>query len=515
VHAAVGIGVLVTCLVASFAAADAGAERARQAPDTPHSITREAVGLVTDPVALSTTMAAGASADPVIESRIGTEEFAQSSARTHAWDEYPYLRYTATFLPGTATATIQWQGSSVNLNDLALHVWNPDSNSWGQALVTARPSAPNGPILLAAAVPVSDDGTVDLLVVDSPRADRTFASSNAVPDDSFADPAGYDFALEHFSDTQYVSRDDPQVYRTQTQWIADNADPRKIAYAMHTGDLVQSWIRPGSSDTQARREFEAASDAMRTIDDAGIPNGVLPGNHDNLWNVAGRLVPEMHEQNHALYNEYFGPHRYRDRPFWGGSVSEGDNSAHYDVLEIAGAKFLMLYIGYNPPGKVLRWAEKVLDSHRDHNVVIGTHYYLDEDGARRSMGFNDIQASSGEIIWNRLVRPYDSVFMVLSGHADGQSTVIDRNVGDTDRTVVQLLADYQYFTVDGRRSTGFQRLLQFDLDASTVAVDTHSPVLNSFRVEDHDPRERFSAQDGQFVTEFTLRADVPRAVAAG
>ncbi|WP_068278733.1 metallophosphoesterase [Aldersonia kunmingensis] len=514
-RASVGVGVLVTCLVTGFAAADAGAERARQAPTAPHSITLDAVGLVTEPVALSTVMTAGTSANPVLQNRTGTDEFAQSAARTHAWDEYPYLRYTATFPPGTPTATIQWQGSSVNLNDLALHAWNPSHSSWGPALVTARPSTPGGPILLAAAVPVAADGTVDLLIMDGPRADRSFIERNAIPDDSFADPAGYDFALEHFSDTQYVSRDDPQVYRTQTQWIADNADPLKIAYAMHTGDLVQSWIRPGSSDVQARREFEAASEAMRTIDEAGVPNGVLPGNHDNLWNVAGRLVPEMHEKNHALYNEFFGPQRYRDRPFWGGSVSDGDNSAHYDVLDIAGAKFLMLYIGYNPPGKVLRWAEDVLDSHRDRNVVIGTHYYLDEDGTRKSMGFNDIQASSGEIIWNRLVRPYDSVFLVLSGHADGQATMIERNVGDTDRTVVQMLADYQYFTVDGKRSTGFQRLLQFDLDAGTMAVDTHSPVLNSFRVEDHDPRERFSAKDGQFVTEFTLRADVPRAVSAG
>lgn len=514
-RASVGVGVLVACLVAGAAAADAGAERARHAPDAPHSITLDAVGLVTEPAALATTMTAGTSADPILESHFGTEEFAQSAARTHDWDEFPYLRYTATFPRGTRTATIQWQGSSVNLNDLALHVWSDDRNSWGPALATARPAAPNGPILLAASVPVPGDGTVDLLVIDGPRADRSFATNNAVADDRFADPATYDFALEHFSDTQYVSRDDPQVYETQTQWIAGNAEPRKIAYAMHTGDLVQSWIRPGAPEAQARREFEAASEAMRKIDDAGIPNGVLPGNHDNLWNVAGRLVPEMHERNHALYNEYFGPQRYRNRPFWGGSVSDGDNSAHYDVLDIAGAKFLMLSIGYNPPGKVLRWAEDVLDDHRDYNVVIGTHYYLDEDGVRRSMGFNDIQASSGEIIWNRLVRRYDSVFLVLSGHADGQATRIERNIGDTGRTVVQMLADYQYFAVDGKRSTGFQRLLQFDLDAGTVAVDTHSPVLNSFRVEDHDPRKRFSAEDGQFVTEFTLRADIPRAVAAG
>ena len=85
---------------------------------------------------------------------------------------------------------------------------------------------------------------------------------------------------------------------------------------------------------------------------------------------------------------------------------------------------------------------------------------------------------------------------------------------DTGRTVVQLLADYQYFEVDGKRSTGFQRLLQFDLDGGTLAVNSHSPALDSFSPEDYDPGRRFDAADGEFVADFTLRADVPRAVVA-
>ena len=108
----------------------------------------------------------------------------------------------------------------------------------------------------------------------------------------------------------------------------------------------------------------------------------------------------------------------------------------------------------------------------------------------------------------------DRVFLVLSGHVDGQATVVDREVDDTGRTVVQLLADYQYFEVDGERATGFQRLLQFDVDGGKMAVTTHSPALNRFDVENYDPRRRFVPEDGEFVTDFTLRADVPRAVSA-
>nr|WP_307828344.1 metallophosphoesterase [Antrihabitans sp. YC2-6] len=499
-----------------FAGADAAA-RCNSSADPDRKLTLAspipAVGVSTVPAAVSASMVAGVADTPVPDRSADIIESSTATATTNGWDEYPHLRYTLRFAPGTQSAEITWRGHSVNNNDLAMHVRDPADGAWGEPLATGTPSEPGGPLTLSADVAVRS-GVVELLVVDSPRADRRFAETNAVPDQTFADPATYDFALQHISDTQYVSRDDPAVYRTQTQWTVENADPRKIAYSMHTGDLIQSWIRPGAPEDKARKEFEEASRAMKTLEDAGFPHGVLPGNHDNIWNVAGRLVPGTHEENHALYNEFFGPQRYRDRPYWGGSVSADDNSAHYDLLEIAGARFLFLSIGYNPPEHVMRWAEDVLADHPDHNAVIGTHYYLDEDGSRRMMGFGDIGESSGQQIWNRLVVPNQSVFMVLAGHVDGQTVRVDREVDSTGRTVVQLLADYQYFEVEGKRSTGFQRLLQFDLDGGTIAVNTHSPGLNTFSVENYDPRRRFDAADGEFVTDFTLRADVPRQVAA-
>lgn len=500
----------LACTLLAFAGSDAAAER--RAPPVPRpAASIPGVGLTAVPAAISTSMVAGVSGRPNPTTRQVGLESSTTLMQTSGWDEYPYLRYTVSVVPGTARTTLTWSGRSVNTNDLALHAWDEATADWGPALAAAEPATPGGLVELSADV-ASESGTVEVLVIDSPRADRSFAETNATPDRAFADADTYDFALQHITDTQYISRDDPAVYSTMTQWTADNADELKIDYSMHTGDLIQSWISPGRPDAQARKEFEAASDSMRILEDANIAHGVLPGNHDNIWNAAGKLVPGEHEKNHALYNEYFGPQRYRDKPYWGESHTEEDNSAHYDLVDIAGAKFLMLFIGYNPPEKVMQWAERVLDDHPDRNVVIGTHYYLDEQGGKKLMGFGDIGSSSGQQIWNRLVEPNESVFLVLSGHVDGQVAVVDEDVGETDRTVVQLLADYQYFEVDGERTTGFQRLLQLDIDGGKMAVTTHSPALNSFDVHNYDPRNRYGPGDGEFVTEFTLRADVPRAV---
>ncbi|MFH5231671.1 metallophosphatase [Antrihabitans spumae] len=476
-----------------------------------------AIGLVADPAPLSSTMVAGISETSAPDRRIGFDETSASTLATTGADEFPYLRYTVKFTPGTEAATVSWRGRSVNRNDIAMHVWDAVAQTWGTPVAAATPVTPGGVVELSAQVTGAErfeSGTAAVLVIDSPRLDEGFETRNALPDQQFANPESYDFALQHITDTQYISRDDPEVYESMTQWTVDNAEKYKVAYSMHTGDLVQSHIRPGRPEDMARKEFEVASESMKILEDAGIPHGVLPGNHDNLWNAAGRMIPGEHEKNHALYNEFFGPQRYQDRPYWGDSFTDEDNSAHYDLIDIAGAKLLMLYLGYNPPDKVMRWAEGVLDDHPDHNAVIGTHYYLNEFGDKPNMGFSDIHASSGAQIWNRLVKPYDSVFMVLSGHIDGQATVIDHNVGRDGRTVTQLLSDYQYFEVEGERRTGFQRMLQFDIDAGKLAVTTHSPTLGSFHPERFDPQNRYEAGSGEFVVDFTLPADLPRRVSA-
>lgn len=503
-------GLLITCLTASYLVGDAVAVADPEpvaAPEPGVALGIPAIGLTSPDAIASAVMFAG------VGGRSEVLEFDQSFATTREFDDFPYLRYEVRFAAGVTETEITWRGSSVNLNDLALHAWDEEAQSWGEALASASPEVQGGAITLTGRI-TDIDGTEQLMVIDGPRSDRTFREANAEPDQQFAAPTTYDFALQHITDTQYFARDNPGVFEDMTQWTADNAAERKIAYSMHTGDLIQSWIQPGASDTRARSEFEVASDAMSNLEQAGIPYGVLPGNHDNIWNVAGRLIPGEHEKNHALYNEYFGPQRYRNEQHWGESVTETDNSAHYDLLDIAGAKFLMLYIGYNPPERVLDWAEDVLAEYPDRNVMIGSHYYLDEDGSLRMSGFGDIGGSSGQQIWNRLVVPFESVFLVLAGHVDGQTTVTDRRIAGTDRRVVELLADFQNFRVDGLRETGFQRLLQFDLDGGAMAVTTHSPTLNSFRVEDFDPQGRYGPADGDFVVDAELRADLPRAVIA-
>ena len=164
---------------------------------------------------------------------------------------------------------------------------------------------------------------------------------------------------------------------------------------------------------------------MHILEDGGHPYGVLPGNHDNTW---GR--------SNDLYNEYFPPSRFESQPTYGGSWREDDSQNRFDVLEVGGAKFLMIALGYSPAAdEAIEWAQGVIDSHPDHNVIFATHEYIfPADGAGEVTGRsgaivspeNSRWTSRGQRYWDELILPNEQVFLTLSGHHHGVALNIKR-----------------------------------------------------------------------------------------
>jgi len=411
----------------------------------------------------------GVSEGPLVAAR-GDDEHALDPAAPGAISDTGYLHpYQRIVIDGSALGagtTIGWIGQTEARHEVQLSVWNTDA--W--RLVGAAAADPvTGAVDVTGTLEAGDlrDGTVSLLVQDGPRTEATIASGR---DGRLQDPDAYDLAISHITDTQYLSEAYPEVYTELVSWIADNADDRKIAFAAHTGDLVQNWVDPNQSDDRARREFERASAIQAILDEAGVPNSVLPGNHDNKRGVSN-----------ALFNEYFPPSRYADSPWYGGSIAPGDNSANFSTFERGGARFLMLSLPYAYGEAEIAWASEVVTAHPDHNVVLSTHEHLlpknrIQDAVRST---ESRWLSRGDELWERVVAPNRNVVLVLSGHFHGLGQITTENAGGIEgHTVVELLADYQEFrTHTGERATGFQRLLQLDLAAGTVAVDTFSVRL--------------------------------------
>ena len=390
---------------------------------------------------------------------------------------YPYQRFVLDASALTAGTQVSWSGSTTGRNELQLSVWSPVTSSW--RLLDAGSGTPLTPgIRLTGSLIVGDiaNGKVTLLVQDGPRTLPTLAGAR---DGQLENPKDYDLAISHITDTQYLSENYPDVYAQLVSWIADNAAGRKIDFATHTGDIVQNWVDPNQDDARARHEYERASAIEGILDDAGIPNSVLPGNHDN-----------KRGNDNSLFNEYFGPQRYEGSSWYGGSIAPGDNSANFSTFDDDGAKFLMLSLPYAYGDREITWAAGIVTSHPGYNVVISTHEHVTPKSQYEDahVSANSHWVSHGQDLWDRVIAPNKNVVIVLSGHFHGLGQIRTENAGGIEgHDVVELLADYQEFrTGTGERATGFQRLLQFDLASSTVAVDTFSVRLNASYSYEYD-----------------------------
>lgn len=128
----------------------------------------------------------------------------------------------------------------------------------------------------------------------------------------FADPEDDDFSIAHATDTQFLSEgvNDSSLHdaaqerfaaadRAQMNWIVENADDPKIAYVANTGDIIENLMLPHHPEDRARQEFEFASQMQSILDEAGSPNGIIPGKYDkkydNGWGTFGN----------DMFNDYF------------------------------------------------------------------------------------------------------------------------------------------------------------------------------------------------------------------
>lgn len=407
---------------------------------------------------------------------------------------YPYQRLVLDAEALRPGSTVSWQGTGRGRTEVQLSVWTGE----GWRLLDAG----TGDVLvLHGELEEREirDGEVMLLVQNGPRTQATLASGM---DGALEDPAAYDVAISHITDTQYLAESYPEVYAGITSWIAANHESRKIAFATHTGDLIQNWVSPGQNTVRAHREFATASAIQAILDDAGVPNSVLPGNHDNLRGATSEL-----------FNAYFPVSRYSGQPWFGGSIAPDDNSANFSTFTVDGARFLMLSLPYAFGDAEMAWAAEVVASHPDHNVILSTHEHVApktvEGPAHRAT--SNRWVTRGRQLWDRVIAPNRNVVLVLAGHYHGLGQIRTEDAGGIPgHTVTELLADYQeYRTHTGERATGFQRLLQIDLAGGAIAVDTFSLRLGAsygfaydyrqFVPDNGDPRTASNARPWRIV----------------
>lgn len=309
-------------------------------------------------------------------------------------------------------------------------------------------------------------------------------SPAAVPTGTVAKSGGDEaFTIVVLPDTQgyTVSDELAQSMETQTQWIVDSRERLDTAFVLQVGDLVESWPN--------ENQWERASRAMSTLDDAGVPNSVLPGNHD-LDVTTGES---------RTYDSHFPPTRYADASWNSPTVSYGGylgqdqfgpdgidrkNKDSYSLLTVGDTKLLLLSLEYETPAYAIDWAERVIAAHPDRAVILALHGLITTGGVRSTdTERTDVTPTTEVDLWKDFISENCSIAMVVNGHwahgDDGEARRSDLN--DCGEPVPQILSNYQ-----GRANGGDGWLRYYTFHPAVGSVDafTYSPTLERYETDD-------------------------------
>ncbi|WP_435772036.1 metallophosphoesterase [Nocardioides sp. SYSU DS0651] len=387
--------------------------------------------------------------------------------------ELPYQLFTVAVpadAGADATARLSWSGTANDGTKVLMYVRRA-GGGWDE--VDRHLTADGGAFDLEALVPTAghaEAGELTVLVQHS----EGFAGPQHSTRDSAVAPyhpgatprSSYDFTIGWMSDTQYYNETEDYYphQRAINEFLLDQREELNLQYVIHTGDIVNV--------ATEERQWLNADPAYDLFDQAGLPYGVLAGNHD-----VGH-----HDNDYAHFSRWFGEARFAGNPWYGGSHQ--DNRGHYDLVSANGVDFLMLYMGWAPGDEQIAWMNDVIRRYPERKVWINLHEFMLTTG-----GLGPIP----QRIMDEVVATNPNVFAVSSGHYHDAYTRTDEfdddGDGTADRTVHSMLFDYQGLPQGG---LGYLRLLHFDHAGDRIVVRTYSPSL-----KDHDAEDPSLAPDHQ------------------
>lgn len=266
------------------------------------------------------------------------------------------------------------------------------------------------------------------------------------------------FTVVALPDTQFYCESYPDIFSSQTQWIADNTSSEAIEYVSHLGDIVQT----GSDSTQ----WGVADNAMAKLDGL-LPYGVVIGNHD---------FDDQGGDRGTTFRSYFGSSRFIGNPGYGGHSGDELNSWH--TFQAGPWEFLMIHLDIDAPDAALQWAQSVVDNHPNMPTIVSTHVYMDQSSGREPAPYVRTSGNGGEQIWQEFIRQNDQIFMVLCGHWNGERLEVDQNLNSNP--VYQILTDYQSRSNGGN---GWLQMYKFKPLKNQIDVTTYSPWLNEYETD--------------------------------
>ncbi len=277
-------------------------------------------------------------------------------------------------------------------------------------------------------------------------------------------PGDSKFSIAVIPDTQneVVNTLDTR-FRNRAEWLRAQKSALDLRYALQVGDLV-NW------GAVAPSQFSKASTDIAPLESA-VPWAGAIGNHDTAAVCAGGSACPGANTNVAVrdttaYNRAFPVSRFDQL---GGTYEPGKIDNAYHMFSAGGVDWLVLSLELWPRPGAVNWARNVVSTHKDRNVVVITHAYLNSDGSigQSNGGYG---ATSPQYLYDNLIRQYPNIKLVFSGHVGNSAVRTDTGVNGN-----KILSILQTF----HSSTNPVRIVQIDTAAGTVTSSVYAPSTNT------------------------------------
>lgn len=344
-----------------------------------------------------------------------------------------------------------------------------------------------GSLLLSACASDSEDDDTSATPAPPPRNISSFAVA-VLPDTQF-----YSRYATDAENQQFMRKYGSEPYKAQTQWVADHAKSLDIPFLIHLGDVVDQQGKPD--------QWTVASKAMKILEDAKVPYSILAGNHDVILDrdyvdpsSQGSATDAQRNLAAEPYLQTFGTDRASKQATFGGRDPSGFHEYH--IFQAEGQKFMVLSLSWRISDAGLAWANQVIRANPTLPVILVNHQLLNID----KDGITPLEVPYGLMLWDKLIRDNDQIFMTLNGHYHGAAHLTKMNA--FGNPVEEMVVDYQMAYQGGN---GLMRLYEFDLSDNEIRVLSFSPWVPQ------KPKATLNAFDQAVLTganeEFTIKMD--------
>ncbi|CAN7761092.1 LamG-like jellyroll fold domain-containing protein [Caballeronia sp. LjRoot31] len=314
------------------------------------------------------------------------------------------------------------------------------------------------------------------------------------------------FGLAVLPDTQFYSRYataetgnqfkklyGSEPFMAQTQWLADNAKALKIPFVIHVGDIVDQVDKP--------QQWAIADTAMKVLEKNRLPYSVIAGNHDVRDDIGyeesagnGAGTDATRDLADEPYLKWFDTKRAKQQATFGGRDPSGFHEYH--IFEAEGQRFLVLGLSWRVSDNGIAWARDVLQSHPTLPAILVNHQLI----AIANDAVSPQEVDYGLMLWEKLIKSNDQIFMTVNGHHHGSAHLT--KINEFGNPVEEMVVDYQMAYQGGN---GLMRYYEFDFTNNEIKALSFSPWVRQ------KPAETLNSFDQAMLTEanhqFTIKVD--------